>query len=135
VVARYEVVATAREYLGVRWQHQGRTLNGVDCAGLVICVANRLGLSEFDTRNYVRQPDPAEMRKTLEEHMDRVSGEWQVGDVLWTRVQREPQHLVIVTDLGIIHASVQHRCVVEHVLDHLWRSRVVAAYSFRGVTE
>ena len=37
------IVAAARTWLGVPWRHQGRTRQGVDCAGLVVLVGRGLG--------------------------------------------------------------------------------------------
>ncbi len=45
----------------------------------------------------------------------------------------EPQHLGIVSDIGVIHSYAKARAVVEHALDPLWRSRIRGAYRFRGV--
>ena len=41
----YDTIAiTARTYLGVRFVHQGRSIQGVDCLGLLMLVAQELGL-------------------------------------------------------------------------------------------
>jgi cell wall-associated NlpC family hydrolase len=43
------IIAAARSWLGVPWRHQGRTRQGVDCAGLVVLVGRGLGLDDYDT--------------------------------------------------------------------------------------
>lgn len=132
MTTRQQIVDEARSYIGCRWHHQGRSRAGVDCVGLVIRVAHALGLSDFDIADYSRQPDPAMMRALLALHMEPV-GQPQIGDVLLMKFEREPQHVAIVTDQGIIHAYAQTRRVVEHRLDSLWKSRIVGAYQFKGI--
>jgi cell wall-associated NlpC family hydrolase len=134
MTTRQDIVDESRKWLQTRWVHQGRSRAGVDCVGLVIRVAHALNLSTFDTADYSRQPDPARMRALLAEHMEPVPiGSAQPGDVLLMRFEREPQHVAIVTDLGIIHAYAQVRRVVEHRLDSIWKSRIVGAYQFKGI--
>lgn len=132
MTTRQDIVDEARKHLGCRWVHQGRSRAGVDCVGLVIKVAHGLGLSTFDIADYSRQPDPAMMRALLAEHMEPASKP-QLGDVLLMRFEKEPQHVAIVTDIGIIHAYAQARRVVEHRLDSVWKSRIVGAYAFKGI--
>jgi cell wall-associated NlpC family hydrolase len=132
MVTRNDVVRVARYYTGTRWHHQGRSVAGVDCAGLVVRVAHDLGLSDFDSADYGRLPLGQKMRAIMDAHMDRVT-DYQPGDVLLMRFEAEPQHLAIVTDYGIIHALAQARKVVEHGLNDVWISRIVAAYKFRGI--
>ncbi|HKW82999.1 MAG TPA: NlpC/P60 family protein [Burkholderiaceae bacterium] len=133
------VVATARKYLGVRWHHQGRSRAGVDCAGLVVCVAHDLGLSEFDTSDYGRLPNGDTMRSLLREHCTELRADALApGLVALMRFDGEPQHMGIVADYvhgghSIVHALAQRRCVVEHRLDELWRRRIVALYALPGV--
>jgi cell wall-associated NlpC family hydrolase len=105
---------------------------GIDCVGLVIKVAHDLGLSDFDETGYGRLPEGKRLLSGLNAHMDRVK-DYQMGDVLLMRFQTDPQHLAIVTDVGIIHALTQGRKVLEHSLDDIWRARIIAAYSFRGL--
>jgi cell wall-associated NlpC family hydrolase len=132
MTTRQQIVDEARAYIGCRWHHQGRSRAGVDCVGLVIRVAHGLGLSAFDIADYSRQPDPTMMRSLLAQHMEPV-GQPQIGDVLLMKFEREPQHVAIVTNQGIIHAYAQARRVVEHRLDSLWKSRIVGAYQFKGI--
>jgi hypothetical protein len=56
LIVKAQVVSAAREWIGVPFRHQGRTRDGVDCAGVVIKVAHALGLSSFDATGYRRLP-------------------------------------------------------------------------------
>jgi cell wall-associated NlpC family hydrolase len=132
------IVAAARGWLGTPWVHQGRSKGqGVDCAGLVIGVAHELGLSTFDVTGYSRQPDGSSLQGYCDAHLDQVLVA-RPGDVALMRFADEPQHLAIFGDyvhggLSLVHAYMRARAVVEHGLDDLWRSRVLAVYRFKGV--
>lgn len=139
VVTPVQVVAATRAYLGVRWHHQGRGRAGMDCAGLVVCVAHDLGLSEFDTRDYGRVPNGDTMRQVLREHcIELPANALAPGLVVLMRFDADPQHMGIVADyvhggFSIVHALAQQRRVVEHRLDQLWLNRIVALYALPGV--
>lgn len=133
MVTREQIVSTSRSYLGVRWHHQGRNRAGLDCVGLVLATAWDLGLTAIDYDGYGRVPDGAMLRAELDKHMDRTSDPHH-GDVLLMRFEQQPQHVAIVTDIGIIHSHAMMRRVVEHGLDDWWSSRIVGAYAWRGVS-
>lgn len=132
MVTRQDVVDAAREFMGTRWHHQGRNRAGIDCIGLVIAVAHQLGLSDYDTTGYGRIPDGRVLCKLLDQHMQRTDNS-NLGDVLLMRFEKNPQHVAIVTDIGIIHAYANARRVVEHRLDAVWAARVVGSYRFKGI--
>jgi hypothetical protein len=137
-----EIVAIARETLGTPYQHQQR-VNGqaLDCAGVPVFVALRLGMSFNDVTDYGRLPVPAEMRSVLEKNMARVAKkDIQPGDVAWLRFEAEPQHFGIIGDyqyggFSLIHAynGAGLNKVVEHRLDEQWLARIVAAWRYPGV--
>ena len=135
-----DVITEARSWLGTRFHHQGRLKGvGVDCAGLVVGVAEALGLQVQDRTDYTRQPDGTMLQETCDEQLIRIPLEdIRPGDLLLMRFEQEPQHLGIVGDyefggLSLIHAYAQARRVVETRLDEVWLSRVVGAYRFSGV--
>lgn len=130
-----QVAAAAREWLGTPWHHQGRVKGvGVDCAGVVLGVARDLGLSEFDMTGYGHRPNSRELQELCHSHMTPVPvAEARLGDVLLIEVDNQPQHLAIVSDVGMIHAFAPLRRVVEHRLDDAWTARIVAAFRMPGV--
>jgi cell wall-associated NlpC family hydrolase len=135
---RKSVVEEARSWLGTPWQHQGRTKNGIDCAGLVVKVAHALGLSEFDRTDYVRNTRGQEFVNVFREHLDEVPLlQLQAGDVVLFRDQMFPCHSAIVSEKYgqqyIIHADARHRKVLEEPLDAHWRSKWIAGFKFRGI--
>lgn len=132
-----DIVTAARRWIGVRWQHQGRSRDGIDCAGLVIVVAHELGLTEFDTTDYARQATDETMLAICREHMAPVArDDLQPGDVLVLGFENQ-RHMAIVGDypypgeLSIIHAYAlaPHR-VVETRLDSVWMKRMIGAFRF-----
>ena len=118
-VTAQQVVAAARAELGTAWMHQGR-LPGValDCAGLVIVTARRLGLVPpgWDINGYARVPDGS-MAGVCAEYMQPI-GEIELGAVLLLAVHQDPQHLAIVGDYrhggwSLIHAASRAGRVIE----------------------
>lgn len=137
-MTRDEVVAAARDWLGVPFLHQGRSRAGVDCAGLVICVARGLGeLPEgYDVNGYRRAPDGSMLRE-CDARLVPISG-LEAGAVAMMRFSEEPQHLAFVAPyrhggFALIHALQKSGRVVEHRLDPTWRGRIVRLFRFPGV--
>jgi cell wall-associated NlpC family hydrolase len=138
-MTRKEIVSCARSYLGTPFHHAGRVKGvGVDCAGLVICVAHELGYTGPDLMAYTeysQAPDGHTLRRLLREALrpKSLTKPLLPGDVLLMRFAREPQHVALVTDLGIVHAYTGVGRVVEHRLDEVWQRRIVAAFAFKGI--
>lgn len=150
MISRDAVVAEARTWAGTPYVHQGRVRGaGVDCVGLVIGVAHALGISTFDTSDYLQQPDPIRMGRLLREHLEVIDiGELARGDIVWVhvadaRLAPDPQHLAIITETAprmmMIHAlrrtikRTDENRVVEHGLDRVWHQRIAGCFRYRGV--
>ena len=132
MITRQDIINAARNYLGVRYKHQGRTRFGLDCLGLVVRVAHDLSLSNEDSTDYGSVPDGKRLMREMDARLD-ITMNAKPGDVLLMRFDKNPQHLAIMTDKGIIHSYAQVRGVVEHRLDDEWAKRIVRSYSFRGI--
>lgn len=137
-----EVVAEARAWIGTPYQHQGRARGvGVDCVGLLICVARGCGIvdADFDIQGYARQPDGHSFAEHCARLMTPVhAAEAVPGDVAVIAFHGHAMHLAILADyahggLSIIHALMRARRVVEHRLDDAWLSRVVGWHRMPGV--
>lgn len=135
MTTRADVVSAARSCLGVRFRHQGRLPeHGLDCAGLVLHVCRQLGVPVEDQQNYSHCPDHRLLTWVLHQHLIPISlHDVQPGDVLRFLSGRDPVHLGIATDIGVIHAAALHRKVVEHRLDNSPDLRLVEAYQIPGV--
>ena len=106
----------------------------MDCVGLIIGVAHKFELTDFDYTNYSHAPDGFLMQQLLAQHLQSISiPEAKSGDIVLMRFETQPQHVGILSDYGIIHAYAQVRRCVEHRLDAIWQSRIVAAYAYPGV--
>jgi cell wall-associated NlpC family hydrolase len=130
-----DIVAEARSWLGVEWRHQGRSRNGVDCAGLVIEVAKTCRGSTFDIRNYPRLAYSEMMLKLCRTHMRKVSV-WDAmpGDAMVFGLA-ESRHIGIAGDylfggLSLIHAYLLVGKVVETRIDDVWLARARGCYRF-----
>lgn len=135
---RADVALTALGYVDTPFVHQGRLCGvGVDCVGVVIGVAKKLSLSDYDIRAYHMLPDAESMRRELMANLDPVPfADMQVGDVLWFRVETDPQHLGILVEPGImVHASNHPivRKVIRQRIEGYWRSRLTGVFKFRGI--
>lgn len=134
------LVAAARTWLGVRWQHRGRTRVGVDCVGLPRCAYADLGVELPDFLDYPREPQPA----VLEAHMTAALGEpvhrapvrradLLPGDIVVLRHPSLPKHVGIVGDypgrrLSLIHACGHTNKVIEHRLPDQMIARITLVY-------
>lgn len=140
MTTRADVVAEARTWIGVPWVHQHRSRQGVDCAGLIICVARDLGLlpADFDLNGYSRRPDGT-LLAVCDEHMDRIDrSAMQPGDVLVVATEHDPQHMGILGDyrhggLSLIHAASKAGRVIETRLMFAANQKFRCGYALRGV--
>ena len=132
-----DLIASARELLGLPFRHQGRSPSGkVDCAGVICHVAARSGIPYLDQTGYPRQPGGSRLENALDNQpsLSRVPiSQMAAGDILLMRFDGEPQHLALYTGENIIHAYETMGKVVEHALTDTWRRRIVRAYRFAGV--
>jgi NlpC/P60 family putative phage cell wall peptidase len=143
MVSRADIVAEARAWIGTPFQHQAHSKGvAADCAGVIRGVPQALGLYPgVEIQAYLRQPDPRRMRAALLEHLDPVPFKAVLpGDVLHFRIDIEPQHLAIVTELEplrAVHATSRPKVsgTVEFRVDAWWRQRLAGCYRYRGLSD
>jgi hypothetical protein len=94
-----DLIACARQFIGVRFAHQGRTPEGLDCLGLLIITAQRSGLviagqnaTTLDVPHYGTRPDVQLLKHKLDTHL------WPIqkldvceGDVVLLKIDGVPQ--------------------------------------------
>lgn len=129
-------IAAARGYLNTPWKHQGRLKHdGVDCIGLIYNAATEVGIKIAPGRlDYREYPDGKELIAELEARMVKVeTSRFLVGDVVvfWFETENLPQHIGIITDIGVIHTNSDIGKVVEHRLSPYWIHRIHSMYRFR----
>lgn len=135
-----DIAARARTYMGVPYSHLGRSRRGVDCIGLVICVARDLGLvaPDFDVAHYSRYPQAGVLEGELAQYLLASAGDLQSGQVVTLKIHRMPFHVGIIgTGPGgtvrLIHSYISTGCVCEHTLDGKWSRRISRAWTFPRV--
>ena len=125
------LVEAARTYIGTPFHHQGRAKGyGVDCVGLVVCVARDAGYTVRDITAYGRDPDGASLVGAVAEQLERVDHP-EPGDVLMFWVARPglPQHVGICAGKTMIHAPIGRR-VCEHRLTRAMLDKLHSAWRF-----
>lgn len=143
-----DIIACARTRIGVRFAHQGRGGEGLDCLGLLLEIARALNLPlrdgvaiPADIPSYGARPDTNLLKARLDKALLPVAVDvLQPADIVLLRVDGSPRHLAILSDypipgeLGMIHAYAPARQVVEHRYDAHWRAQTYAAYRVPYVT-
>lgn len=131
------ILTAARQCLGTPFRHQGRLVGiGLDCAGVLIHVADQIGFGYLDVAGYGRTPRQGQLEQALDDQpaLQRVSlADRQSGDVLLMRFNSDPQHLAVCAGETVIHAYEHVGKCCEHRLSDLWVARIVRVYRFTGV--
>lgn len=130
-----DVVEIVRACLGTPFVHQGRVPGvGIDCAGLALEPAKKLGLEHIDVKGYPRLPHKGMLKDLLDSQpclTEIKKSDMQEGDLVLIRFTKAPQHLAIYAgENRIIHTYDAVGKVVEHGMDKLWISRIIAVYRF-----
>jgi len=143
------IFGAAREYLGTPFHQQGRVKGvGMDCAGIVLCVGEDLGLRycdgspirRFDYKDYGMFPVLDAMQKEAQKIFVMKPRKQMIpGDILTLRAPFIVHHMAIVSQLkqgiGIIHAHGGVGKIVEHLLDARWAERIAGVFSYSGVDD
>lgn len=121
-VTPYDVVVEARKLLGVRFVHQGRSPQGLDCIGFVLLVASRLDLLPLDVErvDYGRLPKEELIEKAAK-HCTPVLNA-RPGCMVLIRFPNSAfaSHAAIYTGRNLIHCYQQVNKVVEHGFRAKW---------------
>lgn len=123
----------------MRWLHQGRNRQGIDCIGLVVVVRRELGIGDYDLSGYPREPDGTFMNHFFKAGGVRVAiPQAQPADLLLFRDATSPCHVGIITArngevMHMAHAHMTRRKVVEEPVLHEWQRKWVAAIRMPGI--
>lgn len=136
IITPERIIAEARGWLGVPWRHQGRSSSGIDCVGLVVCVARALDLSDYDSTGYSRRAHGQGFVEHFRGNMDGVAiPDARSGDVLVFADQAYPCHCGFLTErLGhphLLHAHATRRQVIEEPYAGEWSDKIKFAFRFR----
>jgi hypothetical protein len=148
---RRALVDNARTFVGSRFVHQGRmrtvlrgrrAFGGIDCAGMTIVPAQEIGLRPgVGVHIYRREPNGSLMQAELARWLTpKALTAGLPGDVVYLKhpMAKYAHHLGLLSDLyfdgrpllGIIHACLRHRRVVECCFDEELRAWTTACYSY-----
>jgi cell wall-associated NlpC family hydrolase len=148
MVTRSNVVAEARRWIDTPFHHQGRSPAGVDCAGLAICIAQKLELIpvDYNWEAYGREPDGDRLLQEIEAFCTPIAlVNFVPGDLLVFRIKTNPRHIAIASWIESLKASSMIHAyqnadgtgaVTENILDEqFWQPRLVAAYQLPNLTQ
>lgn len=135
------LVASARRYLGVPFRHRGRRPDRLDCVGLVWRAYLDCGVLLEHRTDYGREPQHERFLREIEAALGpaiatgpaEAGAVLAVGDVVTLKTLKHPHHVALVGDyahggLSLIHASGEHRRVVEHRLSPEYLARVTHVF-------
>jgi cell wall-associated NlpC family hydrolase len=138
IALRRAIVESARLEVGTPFVHQGRRPGkALDCVGLPVVVAQRLGLPYEDETSYPRTTDGWVLQRCLNACADRVPlDDVGLGDLLVFLRGRGTWHVGIVSSLRpltMIHAWSRktNSCVREEPISREWLNRINSAWRFR----
>lgn len=125
-MTRAQFVEEVRSCIGTPFQHCGRVKGlGMDCAGLIVCSANTLGVAMPMYASYSRQVDTDVLQSILAKHTHAVE-ELNHGTVLLLRVKHQPRHLAVydAERNTIVHAFELPGKVVENTFQRPWSNNI-----------
>ena len=132
-----DIIQAARDLIGTPFVHQGRIPHvALDCAGLVVAVAQAVGAEYIDQTGYSRSPSGGLLEAALEDQpgITRVPPtERAPGDVLLMRFAGDPQHLAILAGETLVHSWEAPGIVCEHDMTETWARRIVRVYRFKDL--
>lgn len=135
MINRDAIVDQARIYLGTPFAHGGRLSGvGIDCVGLIICVARDLGIPLADRQAYPLSPDGT-MHQEIAAQMPVSLNGPERGDILLLAIDHVAHHVAIYTGYTIIHAHVRARGCIEQPYDSYWHSITHGVFKFPGVVD
>ena len=131
----------AMQYLNVPFLHMGRARSGIDCVGLLVKVAEHLGMDPIDSPYYGREPARNNNSFQLDYYLEAnlgppVKRELRVNDVVLMKLRKRfpPSHVGIIAPhpegLGLIHTYGEIERVAFHILDDHRKELIVGAYEW-----
>lgn len=134
-----QVSNVAKTYVGTPFHHLGRVKKvGIDCVGIILGVAEELNIPLVIHPDFKRYGRKAKQRPLLD-YMDEQFiwvGSREVGSIAvswYDRVTKEPSHLGIVTEIGMVHTNGHLGITIEEHWSPKWTTRIVGYYKYPGV--
>ena len=130
----------ARSWIGVPFAHQGRTRRGIDCVGLIVVVADAMGVTGVDIPGYTRRSYGDEFLVPFKRYARHTTFQKiQIGDIVVFHSRVYPCHTGILAKNAagawtVIHAVANLRKVFETPWAGQWQEAARHIYSFPNVT-
>jgi len=128
------MIHVAREMarLKIPFQHQGRSLAGVDCIGLIVCAAYAAGIRDLpDRRDYPRDPIGRELERALDDYAIRILHP-ELGAIALIRFIDRARHVALLTPHDMIHAWDQVGYCCCHHYGRWFETRTTKLYRLPG---
>lgn len=130
---RATIVEAARRLVGTRFRHGGRSVEGVDCIGLLVVAYAAAGITLNAPNDYPRRPQVRYAFSQATSFAERISAiDARPGDIVQMNYGNMPVHFGILSDRGVIHAAALNRKVVEHAMPKVGNGRAAAFWRVKG---
>ena len=148
-VTRKQIVDAAMSMRGVPFRHQGRSMNGVDCVGILYVILQAVNYPAIiDVEGYRVSPPASVILDTMRANFDEIAlSDAREGDIYLMRIGgRKAKHASVIVNMTrdiekgiepeIVHAYGHggKGCVVVDALAN-WQSKCVYAFRLKGLTE
>lgn len=119
--------------MGVPTRKDGRSRQGVDCLGLILCVYQEVGADLGPFLSRARQQDKDRMEHLSDGRFVSVTDR-RPGDVMIMQSLKasEPHHFGLYTGSSVIHAHSKYGKVIEQALDVNMELRIVDQARYCG---
>lgn len=129
-----DLITEARTLVGAPFYHAGRSAEtGLDCAGLILVPAYRLGLTQFQSPNYSPGEGGEILLPALVEECVHVEEAMQPGDIALFEVRKGRYHLAYLTGAGTMLHARERVGVVESRIDDRWQERCRGVWRWKGL--
>ena len=133
-----EVCEVAKTYVGTPFHNLGRVKGiGIDCVGIILGVAKELKIKlvihdEFKFFNRRTRQRP--LLDYMDEQFIKIEKR-EVGSIVvswYNRNTKEPSHLGIVTEVGLVHTHGNLGIVIEEHWSPKWTTLISGYYRYPG---
>jgi cell wall-associated NlpC family hydrolase len=123
------------KYLGIPYQHHGRSLSGLDCYGLILEIFKDQGVELWDIHN---EYDQEWSWKGKDLFIENYAREWErVTDFCFMDVvcfkngKNVVNHAGVYLRMGKFIHAVKAGVVVSRLTDRQWQERYVGCYRYK----
>lgn len=139
-LTRAAIITAARAQLGTPFRHQGRSAQGVDCVGLLICIGRALDLPHRDVTGYTRRAEGMGFLEHFRAHLVEIAlTDARPADVLVFVETLYPCHTGLLSERHgvphLIHAHAPRRKVIEEPYLADWQAKARFAFRFPTLIE